>query len=350
MIIVCWVDDCLFFGPDKDKIDDVIKELQDMGYTLTEEDSEKDVFTFLGVTINRYGNDIVLSQHNLIKKVLETTGWTECNPKKTPAALDPLGTNAKGKPFSEKWKYASVIGMLMYLCNNAHPEIQFAVHQCACFTHCPKQSHAEAVKKICRYLKGVLVRDEAEDRMHGLTFKKLEKEEELKLDCYVDADFAGLWNHEDDQDPVCVKSRTGYCMMFCGSPVHWVSKLQPCIALSTVESEYIALSRAMRDLLPMREFIQDLSSRIDIGVNPNTMLKSSIFEDNNGCISVATAPKLSPRTKHIGVRYHFFKDQIGEEKGIIIKKIVTDEQIADIFTKGLGEEKFQYLRSLLCGW
>ena len=126
--------------------------------------------------------------------------------------------------------------------------------------------------------------------------------------------------------------------------------MQPCIALSTVESEYIALSQAMRDLLPMREFIQDLSSRIDIGVNPNTMLKSSIFEDNNGCISVATAPKLSPRTKHIGVRYHFFKDQIGEEKGIIIKKIVTDEQIADIFTKGLGEEKFQYLRSLLCEW
>ena len=115
IIVVCWVDDCLFFGPDKDKIDEVIQKLQDMGYTLTEEDSEKDVFTFLGVTINRYGEDIVLSQHNLIKKVLETTGYTDMNPRKTPATMDPLGTNANGKTFTEKWHYASVIGMLMYL-------------------------------------------------------------------------------------------------------------------------------------------------------------------------------------------------------------------------------------------
>ena len=186
--------------------------------------------------------------------------------------------------------------------------------------------------------------------MHGLTFKKLNSDDELKLDFYVDTDFAGLWNHEDDQDPVCVKSRTGYCMMFCGSPVHWVSKLQPCIALSTVESEYIVLSQAMRDLLPMREFIHDLSSWIDIGINPKTLLKSTVFEDNNGCISVATASKLLPRSNHIGVRYHFFNDQIEEEKGIIIQKKDTDEQIADIFTKELGDEKFQYLRSLLCGW
>ena len=130
IVVVCWVDDCLFFGPDKAKINDTIQKLQDMGYTLTKEDTEKDVFTFLGVTLNRYGDDIVLSQHNLIKKVLMTTGWSECNPKITPANRDPLGTNAKGQHFGEKWNYASVIGMLMYLCNNAHPEIQFAVHQC----------------------------------------------------------------------------------------------------------------------------------------------------------------------------------------------------------------------------
>ena len=80
------------------------------------------------------------------------------------------------------------------------------------------------------------------------------------------------------------------------------------------------------------------------------LLKSTIFEDNNGCISVATSPKMSPRTKHIGVRYHFFKDSIGQDKGIIIKKIDSVDQIADIFTKGLGEDQFQKLRYLLCKW
>ena len=87
---------------------------------------------------------------------------------------------------------------------------------------------------------------------------KFKKNNDFSLDCYVDANFAGLWNHENDQDPVCVKSRSGYVMMLNGCPVHWVSKLQTEIALSTLESEYIALSTAMRELLPMRNFVLEI--------------------------------------------------------------------------------------------
>ena len=68
----------------------------------------------------------------------------------------------------------------------------------------------------------------------------------FQVDCYVDTDFAGLWNVEPGQDPVCVKSRTGYLIMFMGCTLTWVSKLQTQIALSTMESEYIALSQSMR--------------------------------------------------------------------------------------------------------
>jgi hypothetical protein len=89
----------------------------------------------------------------------------------------------------------------MYLAGNAHPEIIFAVHQFACFTHSPRQTHTEAIK--ARYIKGVLNAEQ------GLQFKPAET---LSLDCYVDADFAGLWGYKDDQDPICVKSRTGYVM------------------------------------------------------------------------------------------------------------------------------------------
>ena len=105
-------------------------------------------------------------------------------------------------------------------------------------------SHAQAVKRIGRYLIGT------KDR--GLTFSP---DEDLKLDCYVDADYAGLWRYEDDQDPICVKSRTGYVFTIAGCPVTWASKLQTEIALSTLEAEYIALSTAMRELLPMRLII-----------------------------------------------------------------------------------------------
>ena len=100
-----------------------------------------------------------------------------------------------GPPFNESWKYATVIGMLLYLASNFCPDISFAVHQCAQFTHALQHSHAIAVKRILRYLQGT--------KEKGLI---LEPTSDLQVDCYVDADFAGLWNSEDDQDPICVKS------------------------------------------------------------------------------------------------------------------------------------------------
>ena len=59
----------------------------------------------------------------------------------------------------------------------------------------------------------------------------------LHPDLYCDADYAGLWKYEDDQDPVCVKSRTGYVVTLGGCPIHWTSKLQQELALSTLEAE-----------------------------------------------------------------------------------------------------------------
>jgi hypothetical protein len=106
----------------------------------------------------------------------------------------------------------------------------------------------------------------------------------------------------------------------------------------------------MQELLHMREFMAELQQNIDVGYNGTTKLHSTVFEDNNGALTVAQAPKMTPRTKHIAIKYHFFKGRIGQDTGIELAKIDTLEQIADIFTKGLGQEKFQHLRQLLCGW
>jgi len=177
----------------------------------------------------------------------------ECNAKPTPASTTPLGTNANGQRCQQSWDYASVIGMLMYLTSNSRPDIQSAVHQCARFTHNPRASHEQAVLRICHYLKGT--------KDKGLVFKP---SAELALDCYVDADFASLWKVEDDQDPVCVKSRTGYVLMLGGYPLTWASRLQSEIALSTTEAEYIALSTAMRDLLPTRALLKEIGDKMQL--------------------------------------------------------------------------------------
>ena len=104
--------------------------------------------------------------------------------------------------------------MLLYLQNHSRPDLTFAVSQCARYTFCPKLSHEKALKRIGRYLQGT--------RDKGLI---MQPTAELNVDCYVDSDFAGLWGYEDDQDPTCVRSRTGYIITIGGCPVLWSSKL-----------------------------------------------------------------------------------------------------------------------------
>ena len=74
--------------------------------------------------------------------------------------------------------------------------------------------------------------------------------QDFRLDIYEDADFARIWHQEHSALRDSVLSRTGYMITYCGCPIHWASKLQSEIALSTTEAEYIALSMATRELLP----------------------------------------------------------------------------------------------------
>jgi hypothetical protein len=229
--------------------------------------------------------------------------------------------------------------MMMYLASNSRPDIAFAVHQCARFTHAPKASHERALKRIGRYLlatkeRGMVIRPSSE----------------LKLDCYADADFAGLYGYEDEQEPNSVKSRTGYIITLAKTPVLWVSKLQTEIALSTMEAEYIAVSQAMRDLLPLRGLMDVLAKGLNIERSQLTKV-STVWEDNNGALALANkeAPMMTPRSKHIAIKYHWFRDKIRPGE-IEVKRIATDEQAADVFTKGLTRLDFEAKRKLVTGW
>jgi hypothetical protein len=88
------------------------------------------------------------------------------------------------------------------------PDISFAVHQAARFTHHPRASHAAAIKLIIRYLKAT------KDKVIFISPDK-----SLKLYCYVYSDFGGLFAAEDGQNPMCAKSRTGYVLLFSGVPI-----------------------------------------------------------------------------------------------------------------------------------
>ena len=166
----------------------------------------------------------------------------------------------------------------------------------------------------------------------------------------MDADFAGLWGHEDDQDPVSVKSRTGFTLTLFGCPIIWASKLQTEITLSSTAAEYVAFSMAMRELLPMRALLNEMSTKLGLEFMSTSLVRSTVFEDNQGCLSLVNVPKMSTKNKYLALKYHFFRSHIGEPKGIIAKYIKTSEQKADIFTKGLPAEQFKVIRKLLIGW
>ena len=164
----------------------------------------------------------------------------------------------------------------------------------------------------------------------------------------MDADFAGSWDIGDSNNPENVMSRTGYIIQYAGCPVVWCSKLQTEIALSTMEAEYIALSQAMREVIPLINLMDELESLIPF-YNPTPKIRCKMFEDNRSCIIVAESARLTPRTKHIAIKYHHFR-QFVKNGSVKIYPIGTREQVADIFTKPLDEAQFKYLCNLFLRW
>ena len=145
------------------------------------------------------------------------------------------------------------------------------------------------------------------------------------------------------------RSRTGFVLTFDGCPLLWVSKLQQETALSTLHAEYVALSQSLRELLPMKELVKEVVA--GFGLDPSSIVfntKSTVFEDNQGALTVVQSPRMTPTSKFIAVKYHWFCEHVG--KAFNIQKIDSDLQKADIFTKGLQGDKFLCCRKLLCGW
>ena len=156
------------------------------------------------------------------------------------------------------------------------------------------------------------------------------------------------WNKADADDSENVLSRMEYVIMYAGCPIHWVSRLETEIALSTAEAEYIALSQALREVIPLMSLLEELHKIFPLHlVTPKFVCK--VHEDNQSCISMAKTQKFTPRTKHIALKYHHFRSAVKAGR-VTITYCRTTEQRADILTKPLPDALFFKLRFMLCGW
>lgn len=339
IFLILYVDDCGISYKNEEDLDEFITELQRRGFKLTKEGTFAE---FLGI---KYRTDedgnIHLSQEGLIKKILETTGLTHCKPNRTPGKKEPLGLDPDGPPMTESWSYPSVVGMLLYLSTNCRPDICYYVSSVARFTHDPKQSHAAAVKAICRYLKGTMC--------EGTIIRTSDK---LSLECFCDADFAGLYNHDPPHLSSSVKSRGGYIIKLSGCPLVWKSQLMSSICLSTAEAEYYSLSIALRALMPVKRLIEEMVKMLELPfATEMDTIHTTVREDNQAALSLAVNQRITSRTRHYLARWHFFWEIVNDPKqNIEIVYCPTSEQEADYLTKGLDYETFVKFRKLVQGW
>ncbi|GJU46587.1 retrovirus-related pol polyprotein from transposon TNT 1-94 [Tanacetum coccineum] len=268
---------------------------------------------FLGLQIHQSPRGIFINQAKYTLEILKKHGMEKGQSIGTPMATKPkLDADLSGEPVDQT-DYRSKIGSLMYL-TSSRPDIVQAVCYCARYQARPTEKHLKEVKRIFQYLRGTI--------HMGLWYPKGSG---FDLTAFSDADHAGCLDTR--------KSTSGGIQFLGDKLVSWMSKKQDCTAMSSAEAEYVALSASCAQVMWMRTQLQDY------GFNYN---KIPLYCDSQSAIAISCNPVQHSRTKHIHTRYHFIKEQV--ENGIIELYFVrTEYQLADMFTKALPEERFQYL-------
>ncbi len=208
----------------------------------------------------------------------------------------------------------------MYLATATRPDIATAASQLSRFFSRPTKTHLGAARHLLRYLNG--------SKELGLSYNLGTKA--TTPHAYSDATYAS--------DPETRRSVSGQCTLLNGGPIHWKSKLQTTVALSTAESEFLALCDTAREVVFTRNLLTELNFTQD---QPTT-----IYEDNQPVIHQVNNNAVSPRMKHVAIRFEFIRELISSNV-INVIYCETSNMIADLLTKNLKANQFATLRAHL---
>ncbi|CAN1132784.1 Retrovirus-related Pol polyprotein from transposon RE1 [Linum perenne] len=272
---------------------------------------------FLGLQVNQKSSGILIHQSIYVHSMLEKFGLANSNSCHTPMATSlKLDKDEQGTAVDPKL-YRGMIGSLLYLAAS-RPDIQYSVCLCARFQSSPKESHLSVVKRIFRYLKGTT--------SMGLWYPR---NDSFDLLAYSDSDYAG--------SIVDRKTTTGACQFLGDKLISWASKKQSSVALSIAEAEYIAAGQCCTQILWIKSQLSDYL------IHLSTM---PVLCDNTSAISISKNPVQHSRTKHIEVRFHFIRELV-QDQVVSLSFISINDQLADLFTKPLMEDRFCEIRTNL---
>ena len=204
---------------------------------------------------------IWIDQPSYTEKILQKFGMYDCKPVSTPVNPDvKLVSSESPDEVCDQQMYQAVIGNLLYLSTKTRPDIAYTVSCVARFCTNLTKEHWTAVKRILRYLKGT--------SNLGLLYRENTPAEVIG---YSDADWAG--------DVGDRKSTSGYIFLLGGAAISWKSSKQTCVALSTAEAEYVALSAAAQEAMWLQLLTSDLLNK--------SIQETTILEDNQSAICLA---------------------------------------------------------------
>lgn len=319
VIIVVYVDDLTIMAKRREVVDAIkdelnrrfkMKDLGDINYLLKME-----------VQRDMDNKTMTISQRKYVQDLLEKYGMQDCISAPTPQAV---GVELKAERnmtpqqiAAQPFDYRGLVGSLQYLVRGTRPDIANAVRELSTFLSCYNKTHWQAARRVLKYLKGT--------SNYGLRLDGSKRS--MVYEVYTDASFAC---REKER-----KSVSGYVAMLAGTCVSWSSSKQACVALSTTESELVALSEGVKE----SEWFWQLLSELGFTMGAPIQL----WCDSKAAIDVVSNPTNHKSTKHIETRHLFVRDLVQKER-IHVEYCPTKDMVADLLTKALPPGQFQQLR------
>lgn len=313
VVLIVYVDDIVIFGNSKQVIEKAINllkthfDLKVMGKTIK----------LLGVEFEDTETGLYIHQQRYIEEVCE-----RFKKYRFPISSLPI---SKGSVYSktscphsdlekqemEQFPYRSLLGCLSFIANRTRPDICYAVNIFSQFQSNPGVVHWQGLLKLLGYL------------FYTKNLKLNLSCKNAQITAYSDADFAA---NRDDRT-----SMGGELILLGESPIAWRTFKQKCVSLSTMESEFVAMTEVTKELIWLDKILGECFDRkIITGSKSN----SKLFVDNQAAIEFVKSPIENCRSRHIDVKLFFIRDLVYEGKFELLF-ICSKKNLADAFTKPL---------------
>ena len=218
-------------------------------------------------------------------------------------------TDSERQEMADK-PYRPVLGSVMWGQLATWPDLLFAVSLLSRFQANPGIEHWKGLMHIIGYIKNTMD--------YGLTYSR---DADLTPLAYVDVDYGGCRDTH--------RSTSGYVFTMAGGAVTWSSKRQATVALSTIEAEYVVMSRCTQQMIWTQTWLDEVEIEHDT--------PGIIRGDSRGAIALTKTTKDHRKVKHIDIRHHYIRELV-KSGAILFEQIASTNNLADLFTKPLARD------------